>query len=423
MDDAQEVALQDAEQTSPQPKVEAKPKRKPIRRPITKSRFRGFDDFDPSQVVKVDNDEPTATSNDAQPATEPEAAEESQMTTRNARKRPLDDMQEVNESQEVDDLLPATAAMKKRRMDAVARGETPATNGQESESTPEKVKAKARAKREEKPMPDVAEFARKRREAEEEAARLDKEALEKGLEGLDVGDVRRQIKVEELDIPERTDRPSRLRDGTRKDRGDDERWDPKWNGRKNFKKFRRQGEGDAPRRGQRVIVRLEEVSRKETGWGEGYWGTTKEKDSQSQRSSKGKGRQAEVRQEEGDEQGQSFRRSTRGSLITREEEEVIEVDDAETSIPASPPSNQPPTRSSRRTQPHHEDPPDSSTQTLIASPEVQRAKGKRPAAGEASGKTPPTKKSRVSAIDRSGVGDDDDDDEDEGTKFRFRRRR
>ena len=52
------------------------------------------------------------------------------------------------------------------------------------------------------------------------------------------------------------------------------RWDPTWNGRKNFKKFRRQGDPDAAniRRGtQNLIVPLEEVKKKTLGLGDDYW--------------------------------------------------------------------------------------------------------------------------------------------------------
>ncbi|KAK3302755.1 uncharacterized protein B0T15DRAFT_562761 [Chaetomium strumarium] len=51
----------------------------------------------------------------------------------------------------------------------------------------------------------------------------------------------------------------------------DGRWDPRWNGRKNFKRFRAQGEQAGRRAASRIIISLEEVKPKEDGIGDDYW--------------------------------------------------------------------------------------------------------------------------------------------------------
>jgi hypothetical protein len=68
--------------------------------------------------------------------------------------------------------------------------------------------------------------------------------------------------VEEMEIPVRTP-PTRVEETS-------DRWEAQWNGRKNFKKFRRKGEPRS-RTVQTVIVPLEEVTRKDFGIGDHYW--------------------------------------------------------------------------------------------------------------------------------------------------------
>lgn len=128
---------------------------------------------------------------------------------------------------------------------------------------------------------DVMALVGERRQVEEEARLRDEEALREQLEGMDVSEVRNLAVIEEMDIVRREPPPrSRYHGNGSNATPPPDRWDDKWNGRKNFKKFRRSvrtaGDGAAEqpyvRHGRhRVIVPLEEVQKKAYGVGEDYW--------------------------------------------------------------------------------------------------------------------------------------------------------
>ncbi|MCJ1402800.1 hypothetical protein MMC11_006021 [Xylographa trunciseda] len=184
---------------------------------------------------------------------------------RGSRKRPA-----PSEGEEEGDinalLLPAAAAMKRRRIEEEKEAQDKGVSIEPSLGVSQKnsnalvKKAKARK------QIDIQEVVRERRAAEEEAARRDEEDLQ-AVEGVDIKGMRNLAVVEEMELRERTDQPSRIniigQNG--------ERWDERWNGRKNFKKFRRPGQGEHRRRGPSVIVPLEEVKRMSHGIGEEYW--------------------------------------------------------------------------------------------------------------------------------------------------------
>lgn len=159
----------------------------------------------------------------------------------------------------MDDLLPAAAAMRKQRLEM-----------QQKERGSKKVSQAATAKPVKKPKKvnqeiDVIEAARQRREVEEEAIRKDQEALEHA--GIDVENIKDLAIVVEMELPTRTDKPTRA-SGQANDR-----WDERWNGRKNFKRFRRRGR-DADgrlRHVQKVILPLEEAKKASYGIGPDYW--------------------------------------------------------------------------------------------------------------------------------------------------------
>ena len=166
----------------------------------------------------------------------------------------------------VENLLPAAAAMKRRRIEIEKNNayqgiSNEAGYGQSpKESTAEK-------KRKPKKEVNIQEVVRERREAEEEAARRDEESLRETLNGMDVDQMKNLALVEEMEVRSRTDRPIRPNG----QHSHDNLWDERWNGRKNFKKFRRRGEPNQPWRGQTVIVPLEEVKKKDFGIGDEYW--------------------------------------------------------------------------------------------------------------------------------------------------------
>ncbi|GAD96338.1 DNA damage response protein RcaA [Paecilomyces variotii No. 5] len=171
---------------------------------------------------------------------------------------------QLNESQARNDedevmasLLPGANAMKKRRV------ESGQYNRVEEDIAPKEVVRKPKRRK-----LDVLEAARQHREAEEKAAqeqRRDEAAsIQASLQDMSIEQMKNLVIVEEMELPSRDTRPQPVDEGNR--------WDDRWNGRKNFKKFRRKGHARMPRnRIQTVIVPLEEVKRKDYGVGDIYW--------------------------------------------------------------------------------------------------------------------------------------------------------
>lgn len=182
----------------------------------------------------------------------------------NARKRPAPSSEVDDEEELVDKLLPAATAMKRRRIEEEAEAERSGVSETQSFSLaqPEVVPSKKTKPRKEV---NIKDMVRERRQAEEAAARRDEETLRDTLEGMSVEEMKNLAVIEEMKLPERKEQPLRA------SAEHNSRWDERWNGRKNFKKFRRQGETAQARRGQTVIVPLEEVKKKGFGIGEDYW--------------------------------------------------------------------------------------------------------------------------------------------------------
>ncbi|EAU30820.1 predicted protein [Aspergillus terreus NIH2624] len=117
----------------------------------------------------------------------------------------------------------------------------------------------------------VLEAARQHREAEEDAERQRREEEEAELQSS----LREVEKLKGLAIVEEMEIKPRHHDV------EESRWDERWNGRKNFKKFRRRDDANRPRhRIQTVIVPLEEVTRKGQGMSDQRWsGSSREEPS------------------------------------------------------------------------------------------------------------------------------------------------
>ena len=165
---------------------------------------------------------------------------------------------EAAEEEMVADLLPGATAMKQRMGSMKRREPTPPPE------PPKKVK---------RPKLDVKEAARQRREAEDEAAMAEKEdiaSFQAIVDGMTVSEMQNLAIKEEMTV---RPRPAQ----SQIQRSDNSRWDEKWNGRKNFKKFRRKGNpgGVVQHRIQTVIVPLEEVRRRDYGLSDRYSPTSR----------------------------------------------------------------------------------------------------------------------------------------------------
>ncbi|KAJ5631895.1 uncharacterized protein N7484_011995 [Penicillium longicatenatum] len=162
--------------------------------------------------------------------------------------------EEEAEEDVVTDLLPGARAMKRRR-EELDLGRHSRPMHVEPEAAPQPKRAKL----------DIRKAARKHRDEEEQQRKAEEDAHL--FQDANVEDLRNLAIVEEMEIPARQ-RLSR-------ENPDNDRWDEQWNGRKNFKRFRRKGEPrHARQRVQSVIVPLEEVTRKDFGIGEHQWVTS-----------------------------------------------------------------------------------------------------------------------------------------------------
>ena len=224
------------------------------------SAFKGFDDgFDQSHVQLsrkvVENAHfslQSGTRVETSPAVEISSAGEGLgLTNQSSRKRLRTSDGDGNESL-LETILPAAAAMKRRRVEEekAARDAGPVENVQPVSSDLTSTSSSKNVK----PSKEIniQHVVRQRRRAEEEEAMRDEESLA-NMEEMTIEEMKTLAVVEEMEVSPRPPPSSRTRNN-----GEDDRWDPRWNGRKNFKKFRRRNLGDLPRR---VIVRLEEVSK------------------------------------------------------------------------------------------------------------------------------------------------------------------
>ncbi|KAI1772583.1 hypothetical protein F4818DRAFT_132781 [Hypoxylon cercidicola] len=334
--------------------------------------------------------------------------EEPVHTTRQSqRKRPP-----PSEHQDVlNDFAPTAAQMKRRR---IAAGEDPvppkpapeadlATGAQVPKVKSSKVKKEI----------DVLDLARKHREEAEARAKAEREELATAPEDLDLAEIRR------LQIQE----PMELRQAptirTREQDIADGRWDPTWNGRRNFKKFRQRGavEGRPP---QKIIVALEEVKSKGFGIGDDYWlendSQERKKKKQSQTQSRSQSANEREDRQSADRHGRetqkSHQRLPKGlpSLDSSEDEDYgMTEEDA-----VAPPSRARASRTSQQTSQSTRTRTTGTSQSTTQKTQSSRT-GKRPAPPLT--KEQPAKRSRIGVVAAS-----DDDESDDELRFRFGKR-
>lgn len=162
---------------------------------------------------------------------------------------------------------------------------------------------------------DFMEKVRSKRQLLEDQAREEREALEQGLEDMDLSEIRKKVQIGSMQIGRTTLPPQ---PASRAD--ESERWDDKWNGRKNFKKFKRRGGEGLPAH-RKILLKLTEAVKPDFGIGEGYW-LDEEKDSKKK---KGKGKEA---QSQSQSQSQSSRnRSKAATKLARASEDLSSDDE------------------------------------------------------------------------------------------------
>ncbi|MDI1490907.1 MAG: hypothetical protein OHK93_002112 [Ramalina farinacea] len=242
------------------------------RAPIV-SRFKGFedDDDDDVDISMPASSAPAAKSqatialhhssfpgDDSDEVDMSQPPEETQEEKSRKRRAPSSDAEDAEDL--MDRLAPTATKMKKRKLEMEKNGLSQLASFEEPETQtkpPKRTKAK---------QMNIKEIARQQKEAEEKAAKVEEEeSLKDILDGMTVDQMKKLAVVEEMPLPERRT-PARQADDA-----SNPRWDERWNGRKNFKKFRRRGDGTQARRGHGVIVTLEEVKNKDYGIGDDYW--------------------------------------------------------------------------------------------------------------------------------------------------------
>ncbi|KAI0377564.1 hypothetical protein F5Y04DRAFT_176519 [Hypomontagnella monticulosa] len=248
--------------------VSAQAQKRPSRRRprgSIKSRFKGFgvdlDDEDMTEVIPAVSTPPEVEAESQglfvsqDPALE-EDEEPVQNTRQSQRKRPL-------ATQDMMDGFAPTAAQAKRRR--IAAGEDPIPRMPSRIESPalDSESPKAKTPKVKKEL-DILDLARQRREEVEARAKAEREELATAPDDLDLAEIRRLHIEEAMEVRQAPSIRTREQDIA------DGRWDPAWNGRKNFKKFQQRGAARG-RATQKIIVSVEEVKTKGFGIGDDYW--------------------------------------------------------------------------------------------------------------------------------------------------------
>jgi hypothetical protein len=377
--------------------------RKRIHRPRTGGRFTGFDDYEPPpKRTKVDD--VTAMEDVQEPVQQSvrstTAANRTALATQilSTQRSPVHETVEKEEQMET--LFPAAAAIKRQRaatrapsasVEPEASGTVQMSIGRGKE-TLQKLK-RAQAKADSKDL-NVLEQSRNRIKQEEERRKADEENLQEALAGIDIAKIRNITAIEDMELRPRADRVA-----SRQPQVDGERWNPEWNGRKNFKKFRRRG-AERSVQTHKVIVALEEAAPKK-GFGVGDAFLLDDIEPSSTFRSRDSRRKQPVEDSSEPEQG----------FVRRKRSQGTEVIDVEASGPDDEEEEEGPVartqKSSGRTQ--------RVAETQVNDTQTQSsARGKKRGPGAAAPGQPTSKRGRL--------GQRDDDSDDEETGFRFKRR-
>ncbi|KAI0160534.1 hypothetical protein GGR57DRAFT_455661 [Xylariaceae sp. FL1272] len=300
----------------------------------------------------------------------------------------------------ISQIAPSATQAKRRR---IAAGEDPLPRIPQSPTPkpePTPLKPTARVKKE----MDVLEQARKSREEADRRAQEEREQPKTEVGEAEMEQIR-HLHIREA-MPLRQAPPIRSRE---QDIADG-RWDPKWNGRKNFKRFQQRGAVQG-RRADRIIVPLEPVRTKRFGIGDDFW---VEDESSSRRAEKEKEREeASLRSQQESERSERNRRNVRrivGPIDSSDEDDDdgtgVQVDDNEEEEDEAVVL----TRNTGRTQKGRA----TASSRGTTQTQSQRSSGKRAAAPAAK---EPAKRTKFTS-----VADSDEDSDEDGLRFRFRKR-
>ncbi|KEF62216.1 uncharacterized protein A1O9_00188 [Exophiala aquamarina CBS 119918] len=425
--------------------VDDEPAPRPYRRPrfTQTKKFKFDDDFDPDSIAEYKEDDHVAEKPHISDRDSPirnrdqlSIIKEEPQSTSKKRPRPSAEEPEDTFADEMDDLLPAATAFKKRKLaEAQANGQSPVVGIVEPSPVPAKKKKKEREL-------DVRKALGLQREEEQEAARREEESLRRAGDIEDTGPAH-LVEVVTMDLPVRDKtKKQHLRNGEL-----GESWDPRWNGRKNFKGFRRIG--DAPQRrghASKVIVPLVEIKRQTYGIGEQYWDKSQEeKDLERERKRREEAKMHRM-------QSQAQRASGASTAKSRSTARVM-LDDDDDDDHDDPDADDEPSTSPATMRPHREaaeildreiniDTPRrtrgadrramtqralsrTQTQTQASKPSLPSAKamGKRPATAMSLTAAAPKRQKTLPVTVIRGSDSEEDDSDDMKFKFGSRARR
>ncbi|KAM0255106.1 hypothetical protein ACHAQJ_006110 [Trichoderma viride] len=388
-----------------------------VRKPV-KRRFAGFDDDDdemgtdeplaqePAKHQSLPQEEDDGGLFVSQEVDAPFVSDGQDTDLRPQGKRPPSP---IPENDLMEGMAPAVAKFKRQRLE---RGDnfavpSPKANKMAIEQTEIKLVAKKKVKEE----LDVLAVAAKNREEAEARARAEAEDLANLPDGIDLAEIRRLNIVEEIEMRA----PDKVSGRNIEQEIADGRWNPKWNGMKNFKKFRKRGEV-VGRQPARVIIALTEAKSKEFGVGDNYWledVSNERKKTTSQPSVVGT---SEARNSPLVDASSSTKRGAPARVIASDSSDEGEVEAVE---PAQEQSSSRAT-ASRRGGTGVES--QRSIQSQLSSAQTRSSgPGKRAATEPAATKDPPPPKRTRVAPKLLEVADSDDSDDD--LKFRFGKRR
>ncbi|KAJ4286242.1 hypothetical protein N0V90_013276 [Kalmusia sp. IMI 367209] len=383
--------------TSVLPEEPAKPipRKRPIRRGVT-SRFTGFDDYEPPTQPQKFEDAPMEDVQESVPEEEtPSQSAHATQTQRTTRSQPRTT---VEVTAQLDQMFPAAAEIKRKR--AATRAPS-ASVEPETQAATEKSKTKSqrveqlqkeRMRKLEKIEKDIniKEETRKQLAEAEERRRDEEEKMKEELDGVDISKLYVDVQIVDMPLRPHQDRPAA------RSQAQSHRWKPEWNGRKDFKQFRRRGE---QRRvpAQRVMVAFKEAPPRK-GFGDTFFMEDTQPVRTEQDEQRLKRRQGHAPDSESDREGGYRRKRAKPT-------EVINVEDSGSDEEEIPRPSGSTLRNSGRTQ--------RVVETQLENTQSQRGSKKRGPMGVAAGQ-PSAKKSRPARRD--------EDSDEEETGFRFRRR-
>lgn len=412
-------------QAPPEPAREPSPPPRRRTRREPKRRFKGFDDSSdedtklpiiPDMPPPADSQEALFVSQEVEPIIVDET--ESSVSSRKRHAQELED-------ELMDEIVPGAAAAKRRRIEAgedpmpwrstaeaaakeKAEAEAEDEAKAEAEAAKKAVAVKKESRKKAKVEIDVLEEARKQREKLDAEAKAEEEDLARLPADLDFA----AIRANHIIIPMKVREPRRG-PPTREEDIASGRWDPRWNGRKNFKKFRPQG-APTGRPPVKVIVPLKEVKTQGYGIGDDYWlegdGRSKKSGKDTQKSAESSGfPESPVR---------SLARKTQRVVLTDDSDMDGFLDDNDDGVVQETPQPAP-ARGTRSTR-------SAATQsqgTGAASSASMSTRQSKRSAGASLGSEPPAKKAKPARRAFEVKDSDEDEDSDDGLRFKFGQRR